>query len=106
MRSRYVAFTQKNLAYIEKTMRGPARKTFNLEQTQLHLATIEWTGLTILATSTEETTATVTFEVTFRHQGRISKQRETSLFHKIQGTWYYVEALSLTLEDLPPLTNS
>ena len=101
MRSRYVAFTQNNVTYIEKTMQGPALKAFNLEQTELYLATIEWKGLKILATSTEEPQGTVTFEVTFCQQGRLRKQRETSLFHKIRGAWYYVEALSLTQEDLP-----
>ena len=99
MRSRYVAFTKNDLDYIKQTMRGRALETFNEVEKNALNQEIRWLGLEILETSATENEGIVTFQATFCCQGKLKKQVETSLFHKIDGTWYYVDALSISRVD-------
>ena len=99
MRSRYVAFTKNDLDYIKETMQGYALEAFEETKTDKFNREVKWLSLEILETSTAENEGIVKFKATFLYQGKLEKQVETSLFHKMKGTWYYVGALSISRED-------
>ena len=51
MRSRYTAFTQRNIDYIFATMTGPALASTSREETQAFVDHVIWTGLEVVNTS-------------------------------------------------------
>lgn len=92
MRSRYTAFTQGNIDYLESTHTGPAAMAFNRKELERELPTTEWLGLTISNTTKgmeTDSTGTVTFTATYRYQGQIHTQTETSRFIRKAGRWLY-----------------
>lgn len=91
MRSRYTAYTQGNVDYIAKTMRGPALAGFEPHHAAEWAKQIKWLKLEIIKTSTETDTAQVEFIAHYLFQGRRQKLHEVSEFQRIDGCWYYID---------------
>ncbi len=89
MRSRYTAYTQNNLDYIEKTVRGEAFKQFERKRT----GGVEWVKLDVLFSEEEGGEGTVQFIAHFRHQGAEQLLHEISSFQKVDGKWYYTKGI-------------
>ncbi len=91
MRSRYTAYTQANIDYIIKTMKGPALNHFDAESARKWAATVEWLGLEVLHTITNTTKGYVEFIAHFDERGEKNCIHELSEFRRINGRWYYVD---------------
>ena len=51
MRSRYTAYTQANIDYIQKTMRGKAAQNYNAEETRIWAQKADWQKLEVVKAS-------------------------------------------------------
>ncbi len=93
MRSRYSAFVFANVDYIEKTMQGPAAKSFDKTDCLQFATSMTWQGLTVLSTQTlSAIRGLVEFHVRFTTADGIPQCiHERSVFQKINGKWYYVD---------------
>ncbi len=91
MRSRYTAYTQENIDYIEKTMRGEALERFNRSDSEKNTQDIEWLKLDVLFSEEEGDKGTVQFIATFRVAGEEHFMHEISSFEKVDGKWYYTK---------------
>lgn len=93
MRSRYTAYTQRNLDYIEKTMKGEALKRFNRLDSEKDAQGIEWVKLDVLFSEEDKGRGTVQFIATFRVAGQEHFMHEISSFEKMDGRWYYTKGM-------------
>lgn len=93
MRSRYTAYTQGNLDYIEKTMKGEALERFNRSASEKKPQEMEWLKLDVLFSEEEEDIGTVQFIATFRMAGEEHFMHEISSFQKVDGKWYYTKGI-------------
>ena len=93
MRSRYTAYTQANIDYIEKTMQGKAAHQFNAKDAKKHAAAVKWMGLNVMARKNgkAKNQGFVEFAARFEEEGKIQFIHETSEFHLIDERWYYVD---------------
>lgn len=91
MRSRYTAYTQGNLDYIEKTMRGEALQRFDQSNAEKNAKRTEWLKLDVLFSEEEGDIGTVQFIATFRIAGEEHFMHEISSFEKVSGKWYYTK---------------
>jgi len=82
MRSRYTAYTQNNLDYIEKTMRGDALKRFDRKGSE----GVEWLKLDVLFSEEKGDEGTVQFIASFRYKGEERLLHEISAFQKSRGS--------------------
>jgi SEC-C motif domain protein len=97
MRSRYTAYVEENWDYIKKTMRLPALAQFNKKEAvrRARDETTQWLGLEVLASSIESDNPNigyVEFKAKYRSKGVEGLIHENSIFHFIDGKWYYVDA--------------
>ncbi len=93
MRSRYTAYTQANVDYIQATMCGPAAKDYNSEQARIWAKTAKWRRLKVLQSFAHPSSADIAyvhFIAYYVFQGKPQKLEETSEFHCINGQWFYV----------------
>lgn len=93
MRSRYTAFTQANMDYIQQTMSGGATRDNDIESTRQWAKTVEWLGLDVLHTEIDPDKSTkglVEFKASYRLNHRDQVLHERSLFEKINDRWFYV----------------
>lgn len=90
MRSRYTAYSQNNLNYIEKTMRGEALEKFDRNRG----AGVEWINLEILSSKENGDQGTVQFIAFFLFKGAKRLMHEISSFEKIDGKWYYTKGIT------------
>ncbi|MBF5059823.1 YchJ family protein [Candidatus Neptunochlamydia vexilliferae] len=91
MRSRYTAYHQNNLDYIEKTMQGEPTRLFKRAEAEGQNQETEWLTLTVYSSEEKGNRGTVSFLASFRYQGKAHGMQETSLFEKIEGKWYYTD---------------
>ncbi len=92
MRSRYTAYTQANVDYIEKTMRGPAQRKFNAKDAKQWALSARWDGLEVVsAPAPESDTGFVTFIARFTLNNEPDAIYERSEFEKVDGRWYYLK---------------
>lgn len=91
MRSRYVAYTQKNFAYIEETMSGPALEAFDRKRAEDLAKETKWLKLEVLSSHEQGDEGTVQFMAFFESQGRSQMMHEVSTFKKIKGKWMYIQ---------------
>lgn len=92
MRSRYTAFTKKDMDYIKNTMRGKALKKADLDSTEAWIGETTWLGLTIQETKSKTpTTGTVHFIARYEQNGQPHELEEISDFEKIGGKWFYTQ---------------
>lgn len=88
MRSRFSAFVLNDLAYIEKTQKGPAKRVYEKHAIK-NGAKTEWVSLEIL----DKTDKTVTFRAGFKEGELVKYYEEKSLFKKIDERWYYFKCM-------------
>lgn len=86
MRSRYTAYTQGNISYIAKTMRGKPLKGFNKKQAEVWAKSAKWLGLEVLNTSEY----TVEFIARYIDEDGEQKLHENSAFKCSKGKWFYI----------------
>jgi SEC-C motif-containing protein len=95
MRSRYTAYTQANIRYIEETMRGKAAVGFNPEEALQWAQLAKWKRLKVLNRYPHESDKDryyVEFTAYYIWDGKPQSFTEVSEFQKINGKWYYVDA--------------
>jgi SEC-C motif-containing protein len=91
MRSRYTAFCQDEMDYLQGTMVEEHRSEFNAPDVQRWNKSITWLNLEILESSATGDEGTVRFRATFRHKGGTQSLTERSRFMRRDGRWYYLE---------------
>ena len=97
MRSRYTAYSQANIEYIQNTMRGPALAGFNPVEAGLWAAQVQWLGLKVIsapAVPPGSTIGFVEFIATFSQQNHRQTIHERSEFHLLEGRWFYVDGVN------------
>lgn len=85
MRSRYTAYAQANITYIEKTMRGEALQNFNALESSAWAKRVTWLELVVLKTGQD----TVTFIARFQEDGKPRFIYEASQFEHVENQWFY-----------------
>lgn len=92
MRSRYTAFTEANIDYIARTMKGRAADRFKAEESRAWAEQVEWLKLEIIETHLEsDTKGFVEFTAHFLQNKKRHVLHEISEFHAENGVWYYVD---------------
>ena len=97
MRSRYTAYTQANIEYIQATMRGPAAQHYDPTTALQWAKTVKWRKLKILKDFphvSDKNCAYVEFVAFYFAEGRLQQLRETSEFKRIEGKWFYTNQAS------------
>ena len=88
------AFTLKNVAYIQKTMGGPAASKFNALETLEWMEDVEWLSLTIISTEDggpDDTDGIVEFQANYKKDNHTLNLLERSTFKKTNDRWFYVD---------------
>ena len=96
MRSRYFAYTKANMGYIQATMAPPASNGFSPDTTKVWASGVKWLGLDILEVSggqPGDSEGMVHFQAHYRENITQKAIDERSLFRRIDGRWFYVDAL-------------
>ncbi len=92
MRSRYVAYTQANLDYIERTHDPATRSELDINTARQWAENSQWLGLEILHTEAgqaDDDTGLVEFKAHYRLKGERQHHHELSEFVKHAGEWFY-----------------
>lgn len=96
MRSRYSAYTSHDLDYIKRTMIGPAKEHFRLEDAIKSSSQMKWLRLDVISTEQiEKQRGFVEFKAFYIQEGQRGSLHEKSEFHKIDETWYYFDGTIL-----------
>lgn len=100
MRSRYTAFTCKDIDYLKKTLAPESRGDFDATSTKQWADNAKWKGLKILSTqkgTAEDKKGAVEFIATYQSGGEVLDHHETAQFRKSEsGQWFFVEGDSHT----------
>ena len=96
MRSRFSAFHQNELEYLQQTWH-PDFLPLDLKLDR-H---IKWLGLEVIQPVQEELTASVEFEARLLLQQRVEAMRELSSFVFEQGRWWYTSGESRVADLVP-----
>jgi SEC-C motif domain protein len=93
MRSRYSAYAQANISYIEETMRGKALTGFDSTDAHAWASSVAWLGLRVIRSFLSKTpdVGYVEFVARFQKDNQICFIHELSEFHLVDGCWYYVD---------------
>jgi SEC-C motif-containing protein len=89
MRSRYSAFVEKNLDYVQGTTDPQALKDFDRASTEQWMNEATFTKLEVLKASDEGNKGTVEFKAHFTMAGKDEVHHEISKFRKQAGVWYF-----------------
>ncbi|MFZ5775211.1 MAG: YchJ family protein [Thermodesulfobacteriota bacterium] len=93
MRSRYTAFTRKNIPYILASWHSSTRPgDLSLEES------LDWQGLSVLATDkggVDDQEGMVEFVATFSIHGHSQRLHERSRFVREEGKWFYVHGIEV-----------
>ncbi len=93
MRSRYTAFTEKNIDYLLKTMTTEVQEHNPMDELQAFSDEVEsWIKLEIIDApilSSYATEGQVEFKAYFMHDEEIQEMHENSYFIKREGQWFY-----------------
>ena len=92
MRSRYVAFTQANTAYLILSHHSKTRSASQYKGTKEWAKSVQWMGLVILGTQAGEATddvGYVEFKALFLESGQMQQIHEKSLFKREEQRWVY-----------------
>lgn len=95
MRSRYTAYSQANMNYIEQTMQGKAVSGFDFDNAQVWAQSVQWLRLQVIRSSENHVEGQVEFLAEYQEAEESRCIHENSLFHRLNGRWYYVDALPL-----------
>ncbi|WP_114392396.1 YchJ family protein [Oleisolibacter albus] len=96
MRSRYAAFTQANVDYLEQTLLPETRADFDRKQAEEWATGSQWTGLEIRSTEggkPGDEEGWVEFVAHFRIQNKDYVHHESSRFQQRDGRWWYVDGI-------------
>ncbi len=92
MRSRYSAYSQANIDYIQSTMRGKASLGFDPVTAKLWAEHVIWVKLRVLAaTQSSPTHGQVEFIASFVDNKTLCHMHEISEFLFTEGRWFYVD---------------
>ncbi len=91
MRSRYTAYTQANIPYIQRTMQGAALKDFEPNHAESWAKTVKWLGLKILHAAQNQDHGEVEFIAYYSHHNVKHEIHELSEFVRIDGQWLYID---------------
>lgn len=96
MRSRYSAYVEKNIDYIDQTQLNEKNEVFNKEEALKWADSSEWLGLEIKRTQKGEAnddSGVVEFIAHYKDKasGTELRHHETSLFQKQNGDWKFKE---------------
>jgi SEC-C motif-containing protein len=94
MRSRYTAFVQGDIDYLEATLAPGTRDDFDRKAITHWARQSQWLGLEIVSTEAggeNDDTGYVEFIASFINEGERYDHRERSLFRKVDGRWYFQE---------------
>lgn len=91
MRSRYTAYHDVNLDYIQATMKPPASDGFDVASSREWANTAKWVKLEVLNSSENGENGTVEFIAHYLQKNKPRFIRELSEFRKENGRWYYVD---------------
>lgn len=89
MRSRYSAFCTFNIDYLQSTMSVQSTNDFNKEDNEAWAKQVQFTKLTILKSSQEQTKGQVEFIAEYIYENKSLKHHEISYFRKESGYWKY-----------------
>lgn len=89
MRSRYAAFCEKNLDYIQSTTDPQALKNFDRSSTEAWMNGATFTKLEVLSSSEEGNKGRVEFRAHFTMDGTNQVHHEISKFRRQSGVWYF-----------------
>lgn len=94
MRSRYSAYAQNNMHYIENTMMGKALSGFSLDKATRSAAFTQWLGLEVINSYLDKNNpnhAFVEFRALYAHAGKHIVMHELSEFKRVDGKWFYID---------------
>lgn len=90
MRSRYTAYTQKNMEYITETTDPQGLSPDDMQANKEWADQVQFTKLEILNSRDEGNKGTVEFKAYFKTKDGVEHiHHEVSKFRKLQGTWYF-----------------
>lgn len=95
MRSRYTAYTQANIDYIERTMKGRALEGFDRQRSALWASQVAWLGLEVVKASEKFPLGWVEFKAYFLQDNQKQILHEKSEFVFEAGAWYYTNGITL-----------
>jgi SEC-C motif-containing protein len=96
MRSRYTAYTQANIPYIQQTMCGPASCGYDPIDAHRWAKQAQWLGLKVInSTLKNKKIGHVEFIARYRLNQQAYQIHERSEFHYINDRWYYVSGKML-----------
>ena len=93
LRSRYTAFSRKNLAYIAKTHHPVTRDCFDYASNKAWAARVKFTKLDILSLSSGkegDLFGYADFQAFYEDDGKTLIHRESSTFKRLNGIWYFL----------------
>lgn len=96
MRSRYAAFAEGQLDYIQSTHHEKTREELDMESVSAWALESEWQGLEILSTEKgleNDTNGKVEFRCQFKYNGQQQTHHELSTFEKVGDTWFFVDGV-------------
>ncbi len=94
MRSRYTAFAQGDIDYLEETLAPGTRDDFDRKAITHWAKQSQWLGLEVLSAEDgreSDEKGYVEFVAHFGLEGERYAHRERSLFGKVDGRWYFQE---------------
>lgn len=103
MRSRYTAYTQKNIEYLKATTDPQTYDAFDWESIAEWAKNSEFTALEVLRSSSEKNKGHVEFIASFKNLGTDAKDveekhHELSSFRRQNGQWYFRSGKQLNPE--------
>ena len=104
MRSRYTAYTQANVDYIERTMKSPALDRFDKENAREWAARVEWLKLEVVNSFQHNLRGFVEFAAHYKENNKRHVIVENSEFHQIDGHWFYVDGTTPKVNIPVPIT--
>ena len=103
MRSRYTAYTLKDIAYIKKTLAPESQKDFDEKASKEWADKAEWKSLKVMDVkkgTASDTKGTVEFTATYKEAGKTLEHHEVSEFRKNdKGQWLFVDGHAHTHEE-------
>jgi len=100
MRSRYTAFSQINIDYIQETMRGAALTHFSFQDSKHWAEQSTWLRLEVVdAPEPQGDRAVVEFKAYYSLSGIEKCLQERSIFQRVDSRWYYIASEKTRLSD-------
>lgn len=93
MRSRYTAFTNKDIDYLMESHHPSTRPVKERKQMIEWMKTVQWLGLKVLsfkAGQKGDNSGYVEFKALYLEEGRVDEIYENAYFERLKGRWVYV----------------